>query len=815
MYASANFRFPRAASSPPSAREPAIGRTTLPALAAALLIGLASGAACAAQAQAPAPAPPASVAPKAVAASIPLAEVLQRAEEDDAKVREIRDSLRTDRTDQAITAELAPFSREIEVRAAEQRRILARTSSLETLRRIEAPWARFQHTLEDWSRSLSQRIARAERGLQRLDQLRATWAATEQQAKTAAAPPEVLARLQRLLADIADADDVLEREHARALSVQTRVAVQQARVADIADATRRVRQDVEENLLVRDGPALWELSAAEARVAEEGQSSLGAQWIAVRAYSERHAGSFALHGALFAALAALLVWTRRRLRPWIAEEPALAESAAVFGTPIAMALLLSIMGGVRIYPDAPTLWLAILGALGLIPAIVILRRLMDRDVRPVMYVLVAFYLIDRVRTVAAPLAVVPRLLFLGEVLCAAAVSAWLAFALRRSLQRDSLRRRTYVRRLSAAALLVALSAALTNALGYIALSSLLGNALFSAAYAGLMLYAIVEILDGLIAIALHSRPAVLLASVRQHRQLIGARLRRALEGVAVLLWLAFVLQRLALRERLFSLAGDALSAQLAVGSIRVSLGDLLAFVIAVWAAFLVSRLARFLMEEEIFPRFNLSRGLPYAISATVHYAVLTVGFFIAVGALGLDMTKFTILAGAFTVGVGFGLQNIFNNFVSGLILLYERPIKVGDLVQIGDEHGLVERIGIRASIVRSSSGAQLIVPNGKLISDQVVNWTLYYRRCSVEIPIAVASVTDTGKALEILERVARENRLVLKEPAPKALVSRTGPDWWNLVLRVWTEHPEQWMDVRSELAVAAARALQAGGVAMK
>jgi len=92
-----------------------------------------------------------------------------------------------------------------------------------------------------------------------------------------------------------------------------------------------------------------------------------------------------------------------------------------------------------------------------------------------------------------------------------------------------------------------------------------------------------------------------------------------------------------------------------------------------------------------------------------------IGFFLAVAALGLDMTRVTILAGAFSVGVGFGLQNIFNNFISGLILLFERPINIGDVVQIDDASGIIERMGVCASIIRTSNGSEIIMPNGKLI----------------------------------------------------------------------------------------------------
>jgi potassium efflux system protein len=746
---------------------------------------------------------------------VPLAEVATRAEEALSRVREIQDDTTADRSDERLAQELRVLSREIDARLAETRKVLSRTSSIDTLRRIERPWSRLSSMLGARSRALGERIEELGKQTERVNEMEATWRATLDEARASRAPPEVTRRIEELVAEIGRARTAVTREHTRSLGVQNRVAVQQSRVNDVVSATRRARRDVEDHLFVRDGPPVWEAMAthdAGQGFAAESQATLSSQGSAVRAYSERQPGSFLLHGLVCLALAAARVWMRTRVRRWVKEEPALAETGDVFERPVAMALVLSILGGFWIYPDAPMLWLAILGALALVPAIAILRRVFEPDVLPVLYVLVLFYLVDQVRTIAAPLALVPRLVFLGELLFAALMSVWLIYRTSRGAQGA---RRDWVRRASLAALAFALTAAAANAMGYVALASLVGNALLNSAYVGLMLYAMVEILDGLFLIALHLRPLSALASVRNHRPLLARRFRTFMEWVAVVLWALFLLQRLALRERLFEWAGDTLTAEAALGSIRISAGDVLAFLLAVWAAFLVSRFVRFLLDEELYSRFTLARGLPYAISRMLHYVIVVVGFVVAVGALGFDMTKFTILAGAFTVGVGFGLQNIFNNFVSGLILLFERPIRVGDVIEIDNIQGLVERIGIRASTVRVSSGPELIVPNGKLISERVVNWTLHGQRRSIEIPIAVTSASDYNKALAILERVGAAHPLVMKSPAPHALVTRMGPDWWALDLRVWTERPEDWMEIRSEIALEAGQAMRAEGIGMK
>src|SRR5262249_38499691 len=149
--------------------------------------------------------------------------------------------------------------------------------------------------------------------------------------------------------------------------------------------------------------------------------------------------------------------------------------------------------------------------------------------------------------------------------------------------------------------------------------------------------------------------------------------------------------------------------------------------------------------------------------------IVIIGFFAGVSLLGFDLSKLTILAGAFSVGLGFGLQNIINNFVSGLILLFERPIKVGDVIQLDTTEGVVQQIGIRASVIRTTNGSEIILPNAKLISDPVTNWTFSRRQRLIVLPLSVAPGSDAQKVLEILKSVAGAHPAVLKDPPPLAL----------------------------------------------
>jgi small-conductance mechanosensitive channel len=171
------------------------------------------------------------------------------------------------------------------------------------------------------------------------------------------------------------------------------------------------------------------------------------------------------------------------------------------------------------------------------------------------------------------------------------------------------------------------------------------------------------------------------------------------------------------------------------------------------------------------------------------------------------MTKFTILAGAFGVGIGFGLQNIFNNFFSGLILLFERPVQVGDVVEVGSATGVVRRIGIRASIIRLPNQSELIVPNGQLISEKVTNKTISSRQQTMQLRVGVAYGSDPARVLDALASAAAANPEVSKEPPPLAFMKEFGSDGLQFELAFTTDTPAQAPRIQSDVAVAVNAAL--------
>jgi small-conductance mechanosensitive channel len=300
-----------------------------------------------------------------------------------------------------------------------------------------------------------------------------------------------------------------------------------------------------------------------------------------------------------------------------------------------------------------------------------------------------------------------------------------------------------------------------------------------------MILAAYLVAAGLLQSLLGSGPAQELRMVREHAGLVAEKLLAALRVFGLLVVLTISVKSFGIGAWLGSAVSSFLGAKATVGSITISPGSLLGFALVLWTSSLLSRLLGFLLAEEVLPRFDLRRGTAVAISGITRYLILVGGFVLATGVAGIDLKTFGFVAGALGVGIGFGLQNIVSNFISGLILLFERPIQVGDAVDVSGATGTVASIGIRASTVHTFDGSDVSVPNADLISKPVINWTGSNpnRRFDVSVGVAYGSPLET--TAQALLAAARRTPGILPGPGPEAFFQAFGASSLDWTLRVW------------------------------
>jgi small-conductance mechanosensitive channel len=201
--------------------------------------------------------------------------------------------------------------------------------------------------------------------------------------------------------------------------------------------------------------------------------------------------------------------------------------------------------------------------------------------------------------------------------------------------------------------------------------------------------------------------------------------------------------------------------------------------------FAAGQMRRFLEHRLLAPR-GVDRGARQAAGTIFQYVVILIGMLVIVQTAGLDLTTLNVVAGAVGIGVGFGLQNIVNNFMAGLIILLERPIHLGDRIEVGQVEGDVTHIGARSTTVITNDNIAIIVPNSKFITENVVNWSHTDPKIRFKVPVSVSYGSDARKVEQLLVEVAKESKAVLAEPAPSVRLLDFGDNGLHFELRAWT-----------------------------
>ena len=223
------------------------------------------------------------------------------------------------------------------------------------------------------------------------------------------------------------------------------------------------------------------------------------------------------------------------------------------------------------------------------------------------------------------------------------------------------------------------------------------------------------------------------------------------------------------------------------------------FLVMLIAFFFISRFLNRFFLKRLLSRFVEDEGIKFNLLRMTHYLIMITGTVVAFQFVGIDLAGLAVIFGLLSVGIGFGLQNITSNFISGLILLFERPIKVGDRVTVGDTEGDVVAINMRSTTVQTLDNIAIIVPNSDFISSKVTNWSYGDPKIRMNIEVGVSYSSELDTVIKALQEVADEHKDVLKAPQRTVLLAGFGDSSWDMLLRLWIGSPSRYYQIRSEI----------------
>ncbi len=756
-----------------------------------------------------APQPPAPVAEQA----IPLPQIADQAEALDDRLEEIARSL-TANPNEALPGSGDPEqAKEIAERSRQVDSFLQSEPDVLQLRDEIVYWHALSRSSGDQRRLLTDRADQLQSQLAFLAREQVRWQATRDQIHDDAGIEVVSARVQQELDSLGALRLQVQARLNQVLTLQNQLSETGRRVSDSLAKLNDIEARLRVSLFQQDGYPLWSGHAfreTEQPIGLVIRRSTGHELVTAKEFLRLRAPTMLALMAVFV----LCFFGAFRLRRYLATltQPDTSVLAhEVFAHPLAIALLAVLFVSIPFTSSAPLsittvsylLWIGLVFRLTPI--------LIQPGMRPLVYLVLALNLLEIVRA-ATPLPAGAHRLLAPMVI----VAVMVAFGV---LGRPSRLRHLPLSQSSVLMLQVGIwtgllllgLALVANIFGFISLSRVLGAGTLLSAFLAAALYCLSSILFLVLCILLEGPWAASFSA--DHRRDIKLWGRRIIVLFAALLWWTrsdlylFIFQ-----ESMKDSIARVLGYSIGPGKMQFTVGTVLTVGLILGIGYGLAKGSSTLLRSILQSRFPLQRGLPYAISKVTYYCLMLLVMATAVTSAGVELNKFTVITGALGVGIGFGLQNIVSNFASGLILLFERPIRVDDTIEVNNLIGNVKRIGARSSTLTTGQGAEVIVPNSTLLSNQVVNWTLSSPWRRVEILVGVTYGSDPQEVIKLLVGVAAGCPDVLQAPPPEAFFLGFGDSALNFELRFWSARQETWFQLKSDVSIGVAVALRDAGI---
>jgi small-conductance mechanosensitive channel len=740
--------------------------------------------------------------------AIPVSEIVARAAEVTPFLQELNSQLAIPQAIQSILTTLPNVRLDIDGNHEETMGLLATEATLDQLQARQRYWQERRLLVTGWLRSLTVRAGQVKAWLDQLVERQKIWTETRDAARASNAPSQVLQQVDAVLESLGAVRIPLEVQLKDTLDLQAAVAREVTRCDSMLSQLGQAQHEAVGGLLTRDSPPIWSpglWKRADRSLPGEVSRVVASSWAETARYVSRAPWSLAVPGVVYFALAWIFRTAGRRMRRAEAATDRTFQGPDVFDYPWSAAYIVSTLYMTGPIYSAPEALKSLLRVASFIPMVRMASAMGPRAVQGGI-VVGALFALESIRHAFSGTPLLEQGLVIAETLAGALVLGWMKARGRLEPGSEPVEHAAFVRLFRMGGWLITACLAsgfVFGVLGYMRLARLLASTAVDLGFLVLLFYSCTRILMGMAALGLESRLLGGLRMVQNHRGLLLRRAYRALAWLAAIVGLMRLLDNLGLFQSALELGSLVLSTRFERGAFSLSVGDVLAFPLTVWVAKLLSRFIRFALQEDVYPRLGIPVGLSYAASSLLHYTILSLGVLTGLALLGLDLTKVTVLAGALGVGIGFGLQSVVNNFVSGLILLFERPIHVGDSIEVGEKLGEVRRIGIRASTIRTRQGAEIIVPNAQLVTDQVTNWTLSDQLRRIDLPVGVNYGAPPWEVIAMLEGIARRHPRIMTSPPPQGLLLGFGDSSMSFELRAWTDEFADWARVRSDLAVAA------------
>ncbi len=724
--------------------------------------------------------------------AIPVINIIEEIEGANDDIKGIELKIELEQSISRIDSLLPVYTQTVEERKVHAINFLSRSPSLQRVDNLIQTWNRYRDFFENFQTTINLLAERNAILLETIPYSEKTWELTFQNAEQKEVPTQLLINIKTVWDRYKEIETIVIGKNNKYLNLQSQVSGQIDIIDEVIENLTSLRySEVYQIFHLRDQP-LWKTSFKNFTnsVKQEREESVSQNIKAIRTYISVKEHTIYLFAIVIALIfIGIRVIKRSLLQQQSAKVDAKLQQAGdiIINDTFWVIAFLMVLSAIFMFVNTPKLWFDSILLLLLIGAAILVKPTLPERFRNVPYFVIAISLLNVAKTYFWLSPSQNRIYILIEIFVFAGILTYLTYPHKITSKLNLSRFGSLLIRSTPVFYIILGIALISNILGYTNLTEICVKIIGQGSELTLIFYAILIITYGIALgfINKHYRRKVDHSAI--NRTVLELKVIRAIRFAVLICWLYYFLNMIGLYQPLATTIDGILSVPYKVGSVTFTLGMIFGFIGILTASFLITGLISFLLDgQEVKLNFiTLPKGVPAAISLVIRYFILALGFVLALSALGIDLSRFNLLAGALGLGIGFGLQNVVSNFISGIILVFERPILTGDVVEVNNLLGIVSKIGVRSSRISTYDGAEVVVPNNKLISDNLINWTLSNNIRRNEIWIGVSYGSDPNQVLEVLLKVVSENKMVLKNPAPMALFEKFGESALSFRLLFW------------------------------
>jgi potassium efflux system protein len=617
----------------------------------------------------------------------------------------------------------------------------------------------------------------------------------------------LIGKINLVTKEMRPADTLIKKAIQKVQLLQTRVNFAIVKLEDGIEQIEGYREDLSASLSDRETVNLWEPAAFRRPFREIYYLSKEKSRLALSYYSKNNSGGIVLQLLLIAGLTVFLRNLKKRLYA-AQSSPANQERSLVLSYPLLSSLLIILSVFQFIFPAPPFVFTMLLWTVSVLALTFIFRNFITKYWRIAWLILLIMFFLAIIDNLTLQASRVERYGMLLLSLAGAAFGLiFLIGGFRKELREKG------VRVFLGFFVVMELIAAVANLLGrYNFSKSFLTSGIFGLTN-GILFFWVIRLINEMLMLAsrIYKKPGKKTLYIDFEK--LGKRGPSVFYFLLVVGWCILFGRSFYFFRKITGPITDFMAKERTIGESTFTLQSVFVFFLILILSGMISSIVTFFASgEQDAARTRGKKGGIGSWLLLIRISIITIGVLLAFSAAGIPMDRLTIILGALSVGIGFGLQSLVNNLVSGLILAFEKPINVGDVVEFGGQSGTMKSIGFRSSIITTWEGADVIIPNGNLLSEQMINWTMGNRNRRMEIVTGVAYGTDRRKTKKLLMDLLAADKRVMRNPPPVVLVKDLNSNTIEIRILFWIENFDAGTQIKSDMIEAIDEAFMKEGI---